>query len=150
MKVLLLLALPLALAGEASLLAAQSGAPTTRAEHGAHRNRDRIDHEEVVRSTATDAYQLVQSLRGMWFNRHEARLNTEATSSEGNEGLVVLLDNALLGGKDALHEIPMVQIYSVEFLTASQLHQRYDRNARDGGIVVHTGPDSDPGVRPAG
>ncbi|MFL5385607.1 MAG: hypothetical protein ACJ8GN_24065 [Longimicrobiaceae bacterium] len=125
--------------------------------------RNRISAEEVQRSTATDAYQLVQSLRSVWLSRREARLRTtpgppvrrdpegpiaqatspavqaaQANEAEGADGLIVLLDAALLGGPESLREIPVNRIAFVEFLTPEQARLRYDRRARDGAIVVHT------------
>lgn len=150
--------LPLLLvAALASPAHAQHAAPAPRQE------RNRISAEEVRRSTATDAYQLVQSLRSIWLARHEARLRTppgppvrrdpegpiaqptspavqaaQADEPEEADGLIVLLDAALLGGRESLREIPIDRIDFVEFLTPEQARMRYDRRARDGAIVVHT------------
>ena len=137
---------------------------TAGAAHGQRTgDRDRISSEEVRSSTATDAYQLVQSLRSIWFTRHEDRLRVAAQpvvkrdaeglidevtahpvqessheEVEGPEGIIVLLDNALLGGRESLREIPVNRIESVEFLSPEKARMRYDRRARDGAIVVHT------------
>lgn len=149
--------LPLAL-----LLALAGPAHAQRVTAAGH-DRNRISPEEVRASTATDAYQLVQSLRSMWLSRREARLSTpfaapprrdpegpiaqeapsavQASSSQDTgeaSGLIVILDQALLGGRDALHEIPLNRVQSVEFLTPEQARMRYNRRARDGAIVVHT------------
>ena len=137
---------------------AQGAAPRAAAHA-----RDRISPEEVRGSTATDAFQLVQSLRSIWLARREARLKTPAapparrdveglidgvhagapegpSSGEAEEptGLIVLLDTALLGGRESLREIPINQIESVEFLSPEQARRRYNRPTRDGAIVVHT------------
>jgi hypothetical protein len=133
-----------------------------RAAAPAH-DRDRISPEEVQRSTATDAYQLVQSLRSFWFTRREARLATRLPATpkrdaeglvdgmnshtpeagtpeeaEGPDGLIVILDRTLLGGPEALREIPINRVLSVEFLSSAQASSRYGRRSRDGAIVVHT------------
>ena len=151
----LLLLFLVALAGPAH---AQGAAPRAAAHA-----RDRISPEEVRGSTATDAFQLVQSLRSIWLARREARLKTPAaprarrdveglidgvhagapegpSSGEAEEptGLIVLLNTALLGGRESLREIPINQIESVEFLSPEQARRRYNRRARDGAIVVHT------------
>lgn len=145
------------------LLAIAAPAHAQRATSAPRPERNRISAEEVRASTATDAYQLVQSLRSMWFTRREARLATrlgpaprrdpegmiaesgpqgaESTPNDvpgANDGLIVLLDVALLGGRESLREIPINRIASVEFLTPEQARLRYDRRARDGAIVVHT------------
>jgi hypothetical protein len=57
---------------------------------------------------------------------------------EGASGVIVLLDGALLGGRESLREIPLNRVNSVEFLTPEQARMRYDRRTRDGAIVVHT------------
>lgn len=143
------------------LLAIPAPAHAQRASAAPRHERNRISAEEVRGSTATDAYQLVQSLRSMWFTRREARLSTKFRPSprrdpegvlpqadqspaqntptdEGRDGLIVLLDVALLGGRESLREIPVNRIASVEFLTPEQAQLRYDRRTRDGAIVVHT------------
>jgi hypothetical protein len=134
-----------------------------RATPAATPARDEISQGEVRRSTATDAFQLVQSLRSIWLTRREARLSTPAGPTirrdaeglidevtavgpqaapseevEGPTGLIVLLDRALLGGRETLREIPINRIESVEFLSPEQARLRYSRRARDGAIVVHT------------
>jgi len=152
------LTLPLLLLAALAGPAHAQGAPAAAAHA-----RDRISLEEVRRSTATDAFQLVQSLRSIWLARREARLATppgpparrdveglidgvkasepqgvSAEEAEGPTGLIVLLDTALLGGRESLREIPINQIESVEFLSPEQARRRYNRRARDGAIVVHT------------
>ena len=147
------------------LILAAIAAPA-HAQHAAsapRQDRNRISAEEVQRSTATDAYQLVQSLRSIWLARREARMSTQSGPAprrdveglndnvgsravqtlptdepEGAGGLIVLLDSELLGGRDSLREIPINRIAFVEFLTPQQAQLRYDRRTRDGAIVVHT------------
>jgi hypothetical protein len=125
--------------------------------------RDRISAEELRGSTATDAYQLVVSLRSMWLTRHEDRLRAPSRPPvhrdaegyiesvrephpqashpddvESADGLIVVMDGTLLGGRDALREIPIDRIGSVEYLSPEQARLRLSRRARDGAIVVHT------------
>jgi hypothetical protein len=143
------------------LLAIATPTYAQRATSAPRHERNRISADEVRGSTATDAYQLVQSLRSMWFTRREARLSVRpgpaarrdpegplpqptqsaaqsAPTDEDRDGLIVLLDVELLGGRESLREIPINRIASVEFLTPEQAQLRYDRRARDGAIVVHT------------
>lgn len=143
------------------LLAIATPTYAQRASSAPRHERNRISAEEVRGSTVTDAYQLVQSLRSVWFTRREARLSTRmrpsprrdpegvlpqadqspaqnAPTDEDRDGLIVLLDVELLGGRESLREIPVNRIASVEFLTPEQAQLRYDRRARDGAIVVHT------------
>lgn len=132
-----------------------------RASATPRHERNRISAEEVRGSTATDAYQLVQSLRSAWFMRREARLSTKfrpsprrdpegvlpqvdrspvqnALTDQDRDGLIVLLDVELLGGRESLREIPIDRIASVEFLTPEQAQLRYDRRARRGDRRAHT------------
>ena len=143
------------------LLAITTPMHAQRVSAAPRHERNRISAEEVRGSTATDAYQLVQSLRSMWLSRREARLSTRprpaprrdpegvlpqadqspaqnTPTDEDRDGLIVLLDVELLGGRESLREIPVNRIASVEFLTPEQAQLRYDRRARDGAIVVHT------------
>jgi hypothetical protein len=148
-KLLILAALLLAV----DVVPAQLQAQTTPAATARpRRQRDRISHDEVVQSSATTAYDLVQGLRPMWFNRSQGRL-TNAPSSPGDEasqGLIIILDTSVLGGKESLREVAIGQVYSVEFLTPAQAHMRYDRNSRDGAIVIHATAESDAAAHPNG
>jgi len=150
------------------LLAALAGPLHAQRTPAARHERDRISPEEVRGSTATDAYQLVQSLRSIWLMRHEGRLATRFAptpkrdaeglvdevsahtpqagspeEAEGPDGLIVLLDRALLGGPESLREIPINRVQSVEFLSPEQARARYGRRTRDGAVVVHTPGGSD-------
>jgi len=145
------------------LLAALAGPLHAQRAQAPAYERDRISREEVRGSTATDAYQLVQSLRSFWFTRREARLATRLPATpkrdveglvdgmnahtpqadppeeaEGPDGLIVFLDRTLLGGPESLREIPLNRVLSVEFLSSAQAGARYGRRSRDGAIVVHT------------
>src|SRR5215213_7903328 len=145
------------------LLAALAGPLHAQRPPAAAHERDRISPEEVRGSTAADAFQLVQSLRSFWFARREGRLATRLAPSprrdpegplaqesspavqnaprdegEGADGLIVLLDGTLLGGRESLREIPIDRVLSVDFLSPEQARTRLGRRARDGAIVVHT------------
>jgi hypothetical protein len=124
--------------------------------------RNLISPAEVRASTASDAYQLVRSLRSFWLSRREARLATTPSPPPRNDpegpvaesepratqpvrveadpmgGLVVILDTALLGGVEALREIPLNTVEAVEFLSPEQARLRHGRQVRDGAIVVRT------------
>jgi hypothetical protein len=76
---LLPIALLVVLAGRASAQRVSSTAP----------ERDRISQDEVRRSTDTDAYPLVPSLRSIWCTRREARLAAPfAPPRRDAEGLI--------------------------------------------------------------
>jgi hypothetical protein len=131
------------------------------AQRPAARPRDRISPAEVRASAATDGLQLVRSLRPGWLTRRDARLGTvsaagprrdpegpiaeaepratqtPARPEEESAGVLVIVDGALLGGPDALRDIRVDQIESLEFATPEQARLRYARTTRAGAIVVH-------------
>jgi hypothetical protein len=153
-----------------TLLALAASRADAQRTHSAASRRDRISPEEVQRSTATDAFQLVQSLRPQWLSQNEVRLATapvppprqdpegpiaEASSravqaqapqaEAGDFGVIIVLDNALLGGREELRGISLNRVRSLEFLPPARASLRFGRRARDGAIVVHTlaEPDAD-------
>ena len=132
-------------------------APPASSERPVRRNRDRIEHEEVAASRAVNAYDLVQGSRSNWLSRHRLGFGSAAGSTSeslpsvdgANSGgdLIVLMDGALLGSIDALKQISLNQVWSVEFLSPSATRQRFDRATRDGAIVVYSSADTDTGAR---
>jgi hypothetical protein len=156
MKKLLLLASVFALADLHAAHAQTSPPPadsTVARPRPARPQRDRISHDEVAGSQALTAFDLVQSLRPMWFNRTRQGMTAGSTGTpmdERSEPLIVIMGTAVLGGKEALRDVPIGQVYSLEFLSPSQAHMRYDRMPRDGAIVIHQTAASDPATRPRG
>ncbi len=119
------LALLLAVAAACAPTAAQpTNAPRT--------STNRISAEEVQQSTASNAYELVQTMRPSW-------LRTRGTQSINNEGtIMVYFDNIRMGGPEMLRSIPVSNIASLEFLDAASATQRWGTGHSHGAILVRS------------
>lgn len=65
-----------------------------------------------------DAYDVVQRLRPNWFTRKSGGSSARRMGTSGS-GLVVYLDNARMGGVDALRQLNTSGIESLRFLDAA-------------------------------
>jgi hypothetical protein len=163
MKTLLLLAVPAALAAAAPLAAQDAPAPAGagHAQSATRHHDDVITPDEIQRTHVSNAYELIQSRRPAWLNRLRpgltGALNPQVTpavaagnrtgssihaprfqAEGGTSDLIVLMDGMDMGGKEALRSIPVLQVYSIEFVPPAQSRLRFDRFTRDGAIVIYT------------
>jgi hypothetical protein len=126
----LVLVLPLAFA----LLAA--GCATT-ARPGAHVGgpRDPITEAEIARIDASDAYDVVQRLRGTFLH---SRGITTLERADGGALPAVFVDGIHLGSIQELRGIPARDIHEVRFLTLGDAMLRYGPGYTAGVIQVTT------------
>jgi hypothetical protein len=111
-------------------------------------SRQFIDREEILRSGATDAYQLVRSLRKEWLiprGVNSFRETPRAFVSEdvaviepGADHVLVYLDNAMLGGTQTLSDIGLDPIGRIEFISASEATYRWGTGHAHGVIQLTT------------
>jgi hypothetical protein len=111
-------------------------------------SRQFMDREEILNSGATDAYQLVRSLRKEWLIprgvnsfRETARgiVGEDVTIVEpGADHVLVYLDNALLGGTQTLSDIGLDPIGRIEFISASEATYRWGTGHAHGVIQLTT------------
>jgi hypothetical protein len=97
-------------------------------------NPDVITTAEIDAGNFRDAYDVVQRLRPTWFTKARATSSgslsgtqvsgsaggmsgVQPTSSSG--GLVVYLDNARMGGPEALRDLPATSISSLQYMDAA-------------------------------
>jgi hypothetical protein len=107
----------------AATACASAGGGSASAE--AKKNPNLITTAEIDAASFRSAYDVVQRLRPNWFSRAaQAGSQTMGVSAVsgaqtgGGAGLVVYLDNARLGGVDALRDLPVSGIASLEFMDA--------------------------------
>ena len=161
MKKLIALALPLAIFAIADVAHAQSEPTQGTAQRAARRSRDRIEHDEITNSRADNAYDLIQGTRSIWLNRHRPSIGGGGTTgtavndeggrnqAEGNkDDLIVMVDGNLYGDRESLKQISIAQVWSVEFVSPAQARLKFNRQTRDGAIVIYTSADNDAGARP--
>jgi hypothetical protein len=86
---------------------------------------DVVTLAEIQSQPFRDGYDIVQRLRPTWFTRKSGlatarRMGTSPSSSAAGAGLLVYVNNARLGGVDALRQLNADSIASLEFLDAAK------------------------------
>jgi hypothetical protein len=97
--------------------------------------RTYIPPEEIARSRANDAYDLVSERRPSWLvhkwgNRYVDRGD-----------IVVYVNRVRMGGPSALHDVAILDVYAVTMYDPSQANLRFGRSHPFGAINVQTVPD---------
>jgi hypothetical protein len=122
--------------------AAPAPAPA-RSGGGAH-NMNLIDRDEIERSTALDAYALVQESRPTWLHSR----GTVSLRDPGAGEVQVYLDGTALGDVNRLREIQRSEIRELHFYDAAQAQLRYGTGHAGGVIDVATGAVAPTGGEP--
>jgi hypothetical protein len=119
-------------------------APTTAAGPKADPNfkadPDFIVATEFDHKGFRDAYDIVQRLRPGWFTRNPGG-SAERRMGTGGSGLVVYLENARMGGVEALRQLQTGAIESLRFLDAASATARLPglgSSVISGAIVVQS------------
>lgn len=81
-------------------------------------NPDLISTAEIDSQNFRDAYDVVQRLRPNWFTRKTGSSAARRLGTTGS-GLVVYLDNARMGGVEALRQLNTSGIESLQFMDAA-------------------------------
>jgi hypothetical protein len=125
LKSKILIGVCLVLTAAVSACAASAGSP-------GQEDRDVITAEQISAASASDAYQIVQSMRPMW-------LRKRGSQNIRNEGdIVVYYDNARMGGPAALRGISPTAITSIRFFDAAEANFRWGMGHTHGVILVLT------------
>jgi hypothetical protein len=99
-------------------------------------NTDVIAREEIDRTgSAQNAFQLIQSVRPQWLI---TRGITNLRQAAGEEDIVVYMDNARLGYRDALRRVPLGGVRYLEFFDARRATQRWGGGHIHGAILIST------------
>jgi hypothetical protein len=124
----LALVLPLSAAGLSSC--ASTG--TAPARLG---DPDVITREEIEESTAGTAYDLVLNLRPQWLRTRGISTLAQAA---GAEDIVVYMDNARLGFRDAMRRVPLGAVQYLQFFAAREATHRWGAGHLHGAILIST------------
>jgi hypothetical protein len=119
----------------AVLIAAAMGACATAGpdpHSSAQRSSAVISAEEIRASTATNAYELVESLRPGWLHARGVQ------SLQGEGPLAVYLNQIRVGGPEELRSMPLTGLTSVRYLDARTATQRWGTGHPHGAIVFST------------
>lgn len=133
------------LVGRRSGGSTSSGAPSLRSRS---ERTEVILRDELAASSATNAYEAVQSLRPNWLIIRGVHNFTETgglsggerslTATPGTPQIRTYLDWATLGEVEHLRQIPMLDIQSIQFLSPAQAALRFGAGHTHGAIVVLT------------
>lgn len=121
-----------------ALLAVSGCASGSGSKSSARPNRNLILMEEIKRASAGNAFDLVQTLRPNWL--HTRGEHSIADGSQGIDVLIVYLDNARLGGAQALRQIPVQSVTSLQYFDARAATYRWGNGHTHGAILVSTAP----------
>lgn len=124
--------LSLGLALAAPLLGGCSLGPRPARGGGAPPDPHFITLDEIRRSGEATAYDVVESLRPMWFHKR----GQQSILFDGD--IQVYNGDARLGDRSVLHEIAATSIASLRFLDAKDATYRYGASHLHGVIVIST------------
>ena len=126
----------------------RSGTPPVPQLVEEHRDRNAaIAREEIERSGAANAYEVVQSLRPVWLRTRGLSKLDELTTVEGDLEVTVrpgaptirvYLDGAQVGGVEALRQIAAPAVASIGYLNPTAATMRWGSGHDHGAIVVST------------
>jgi hypothetical protein len=96
---------------------------------------DVITREEIEESTAATAYDLVLNLRSQWLRTRGISTLAQAA---GAEDIVVYMDNARLGSRDAMRRVPLGAVQYLQFFSAREATHRWGAGHLHGAILIST------------
>ncbi len=96
---------------------------------------DVIKREEMEKSTASNVYDLVLNHRPQWLRTRG--LSTLAQAA-GAEDIVVYMNNARLGSRETMRQVPLGAVQYVQFFTAREATQRWGAGHLHGAILIST------------
>lgn len=105
--------------------------------------------EEIQRARASNAYEIVQSLRPLWLEERGRNSYAEtarvgsydkmgAAVIPGEATIKVYLDGAQVGGVNALRQVPASTVRSIEYLDPAAAALRFGQGVTHGAILVST------------
>ena len=119
------------------------------ASHGTPSDPDVITYEQIARSKATNAYDLIATIRPQMFTAHGAattRGNQPSTSGRQALPVVVYVDNARVGPITELKAMGTADVREIRYLSPRVATDRWGINHAGGVIHVTTlqglGPDT--------
>jgi len=106
---------------------------SARGQNAPRRDRTLITVEEIERNSATNAYDVIRSLRPAWLVPRSRSI----TNPEGGQ-VVVYVDGVRVGSPDELRNIPATQVKEARYLSAPDATTRFGTDHPSGAIEVVT------------
>jgi hypothetical protein len=126
----------------AALLALQLLAGVSSAEAQKGRRSNVITAEEITHSSASNAYDLIKTLRPQWFRARGISTGMPDPSGGGvsdpGGGIIVYVDGARVGGVDELENYGAERIQELRYLSATDATTKYGTGHTQGAIEVTT------------
>lgn len=113
-----------------ALLALAAACATSGADGSADPSPNAITLEEIRDANAPSVYQLVQELHPAWLR------GRGQTSIQGPDYVVVYMENARIGGPDALRRVGTDGVSSVRFLDPAAAQFEFGSGHPHGAIVI--------------
>ena len=117
------------------LVTAVSSCRSARAPASQLGDSDIITREEIEESTAATAYDLVLNLRPQWLRTRGISTLAQAA---GQEDIVVYMNNARLGFRDAMRQVPLGAVQYLQFFSAREATHRWGAGHLHGAILIST------------
>lgn len=117
-----------------TMLAACGSGPIPQSSSGPRRDSNYISAEELRANRAQTAYDAVQSMRANWLRKKRGEQSFHAAND-----VIVYLDNAKMGGLDALRQISTGAVVSMRFFDPAAANYRWGAGHSHGAILVSTG-----------
>jgi hypothetical protein len=125
-----------------ALLALQLLAGVSSAEAQKGRRSNVITAEEIAKSSASNAYDLIKTLRPQWFRARGISTGMPDPSGGGvsdpGGGIIVYVDGSRVGGVDELENYGAERIEEMRFLNSSDATTKYGTGHTQGAIEVTT------------
>ncbi|MEX2282913.1 MAG: hypothetical protein WEE89_10570 [Gemmatimonadota bacterium] len=116
------------------LLIASLTAACASASTGASSDRNRITAEQLSRSTAPNAYDVIRTLQPQWLENRGASGLNEAPSAVS--AATVYVDGSRAGDLDVLRNTPLHTIAEIRFWTAREAAERFGAGFPRGVIEI--------------
>lgn len=140
-----------AVTGLMTLRGRPGGVPGAMRPVAAASARGAIEREEIARSGAANAYELVRSIRKEWLMprgvnsfresaRGYASLEDGMSVTPGADHILVYLNSARLGGTQHLEEVSLAMVERIEFIDAAQATFRWGTGHAHGVILLTSVP----------
>ncbi len=125
-----------------AVLALQLAGGVSSAEAQKGRKNNLITQEEIAKSGASNAYDLIKTLRPEWLRARGISTGMPDPSGGGvsdpGAGIQVYVDGVRVGGLDQLENFGAERIQELRYLSANDATQKYGTGHTQGAIEVTT------------
>ena len=118
----------------ATLFLLQVAAGASAAQAQGRRRSNVITEEEIQKASATNAYDLIRTLRPTWLRAR----GVTSTREDNSGGLAFILDGIPVSSRDQLESLPPERIKEARYLSASDATTKYGTGYTSGVVEITT------------